>query len=78
MAIDVSIWITQFIKAMRDDEGNMIKNAHLIGTIRRVLKLLYYKIKPVFVFDGATPIIKLRTVQARRKRRGMNVRGRRG
>lgn len=67
LAIDASIWITQFIKAMRDEEGKMMKNAHLIGTIRRVLKLLFHRIRPLFVFDGATPALKLRTVQARRK-----------
>ena len=32
LAIDVSIWLTQFVKAMRDDEGRPIRNAHLIGT----------------------------------------------
>jgi 5'-3' exonuclease len=67
LAIDASIWITQFIKAMRDDDGNMIKNAHLIGTLRRVLKLLYHRIRPLFVFDGATPALKIRVVNARRK-----------
>lgn len=68
LAVDASIWLTQFIKAMRDDEGNMIKNAHLIGTFHRVAKLLFYRIRPVFVFDGNTPEIKKRTVARRRKR----------
>jgi len=31
LAIDASIWLTQFLKAMRDDEGKMVPNAHLIG-----------------------------------------------
>lgn len=39
VAVDVSIWLTQFIKAMRDGDGNMIKNAHLLGTFRRVCKV---------------------------------------
>ena len=30
----LSVWITQFIKAMRDEEGKMIKNAHIIGTVK--------------------------------------------
>eukprot|EP00596_Hydrurales_sp_CCMP1899_P004972 CAMPEP_0119038400 /NCGR_PEP_ID=MMETSP1177-20130426/7320_1 /TAXON_ID=2985 /ORGANISM="Ochromonas sp, Strain CCMP1899" /LENGTH=1991 /DNA_ID=CAMNT_0007000961 /DNA_START=161 /DNA_END=6136 /DNA_ORIENTATION=+ len=51
---------------MRDDEGNMIKNAHLIGTMKRILKLLFHRIRPVFVFDGATPQLKIQTVKARR------------
>lgn len=67
LAIDMSIWLTQFIKAMRDDDGNMIKNAHLLGTLRRILKLMYHKIKPIFIFDGATPELKLRTIKLRRK-----------
>jgi 5'-3' exonuclease len=67
LAIDMSIWLTQFIKAMRDEEGKMIRNAHLIGTLRRILKLLFHKIRPIFVFDGATPILKLAVVQRRRK-----------
>ena len=66
LAIDASIWLTQFIKAMRDDEGKVMKNAHILGTLRRILKLLFHKIKPVFVFDGGTPLIKLRTIRARR------------
>jgi 5'-3' exonuclease len=75
LAIDMSIWLTQFIKAMRDDEGKMIKNAHILGTLKRVLKLLFHKIRPVFVFDGATPQLKLRVIQARRKVRETSVSG---
>ena len=75
LAIDASIWITQFIKAMRDEEGKMMKNAHLIGTLRRILKLLFHRIRPLFVFDGATPELKLRVVQARRKGREKQVSG---
>jgi DNA excision repair protein ERCC-5 len=69
LAIDASIWITQFVKAMRDESGKMIKNAHIIGTLRRVLKLMYNHIKPVFVFDGATPTLKIATVARRRRLR---------
>ncbi len=74
LAIDVSIWITQFIKAMRDEDGKMAHNAHLIGTIRRILKLLFHRIRPLFVFDGATPALKLKTVKARRKSQDNHVR----
>jgi DNA excision repair protein ERCC-5 len=68
LAVDASIWLTQFVKAMRDDEGNMLRNAHLLGTLHRVAKLLYYGVRPVFVFDGQTPEIKKRTTARRRKR----------
>lgn len=74
LAVDMSIWLTQFIKAMRDSEGKMIKNAHLLGTLRRILKLLFHRIRPVFVFDGKTPQLKERIIQARRRTLEKHVR----
>jgi hypothetical protein len=53
LAIDTSIWLYQFIKAMRNENGEMLPNAHLVGMFRRVLKLLFWRVRPVFVFDGA-------------------------
>ncbi|XP_057816158.2 DNA repair protein UVH3 isoform X2 [Cryptomeria japonica] len=66
---NASIWMVQFMKAMRDDKGEMIRNAHLIGFFRRICKLLFLRVKPVFVFDGGTPALKRRTVIARRRQR---------
>ena len=120
-AVDASIWITQFVKAMRDAEGalpsrrghptppilrrapratsllhagspapspprrprraartpadwprragNPIKHAHIKGFFQRIIRLLVLNIKPVFVFDGGTPLLKRQTVAARRARR---------
>ncbi|MBW0464154.1 hypothetical protein O181_003869 [Austropuccinia psidii MF-1] len=68
-AIDSSIWLYQFQSAMRDKEGRSLENSHIIGFIRRISKLLYYNIKPVFVFDGGIPILKKRTISERKKRR---------
>lgn len=65
MAIDASIWIYQFLKAIRDDEGNAVKTSHVTGFFRRICKLLYFGIKPVFVFDGGVPVLKRNTIQAR-------------
>ena len=31
VAVDASIWLVQFIKATRDEQGEMIHNAHLLG-----------------------------------------------
>ncbi|KAJ4833444.1 hypothetical protein Tsubulata_042923 [Turnera subulata] len=69
LAIDASIWMIQFMKAMRDEKGEMVRNAHLLGFFRRICKLLYLRTKPVFVFDGGTPTLKRRTVIARRRQR---------
>ena len=62
LAIDMSIWVTHIIKAMRDKDGNMIQNAHISATIKRILKLLFNKIKPIFVFDGKPPDLKSATL----------------
>ncbi|KAL5974331.1 hypothetical protein ACLOJK_030995 [Asimina triloba] len=69
LAIDASIWMVQFMKAMRDERGEMVRNAHLVGFFRRICKLLFLRTKPVFVFDGGTPALKRRTVAARRRHR---------
>ncbi|XP_056169922.1 DNA repair protein UVH3 isoform X2 [Syzygium oleosum] len=69
LAIDASIWMVQFMKAMRDERGEMVRNAHLLGFFRRICKLLFLRTKPVFVFDGGTPALKRRTVVARRRQR---------
>ena len=47
---------------MRDKHGNPVPNAHLVGLFNRVCKLLYYGIKPVFVFDGGVPHLKKKTL----------------
>lgn len=66
LAVDASIWIYQFLKTTR---GAGKKNAHLVGFFRRILKLLFLGIKPVFVFDGVAPELKRKTVARRRERR---------
>ena len=62
LAIDSSIWIYQFQATMRDREGKVLVNAHVLGFLRRICKLLFYGIKPVFVFDGGAPILKRNTI----------------
>ncbi|KAI8139414.1 hypothetical protein BJV82DRAFT_627178 [Fennellomyces sp. T-0311] len=69
MAVDASIWIHQFMRTMRDKEGNALRNGHLLGFFRRLCKLLFYNIKPVFVFDGGAPALKRSTIKERRRRR---------
>ena len=69
LAVDASIWIYQFLKAVRDKEGNALRNSHVIGFFRRICKLLYHGIKPVFVFDGGAPALKRQTISSRKQRR---------
>ncbi|KAI9767140.1 MAG: DNA repair protein rad2 [Geoglossum simile] len=69
LAVDASIWIYQFLKAVRDREGNALRNSHVVGFFRRICKLLYFGIKPVFVFDGDAPALKRQTIVGRKRRR---------
>lgn len=69
LAVDASIWIYQFLKAVRDKEGNALRNSHVVGFFRRICKLLFIGIKPVFVFDGGAPVLKRQTIQGRKQRR---------
>ncbi|TFK33242.1 hypothetical protein BDQ12DRAFT_691478 [Crucibulum laeve] len=69
MAIDSSIWIYQFQATMRDKEGHSLSNAHVLGFLRRIAKLLFYGIKPVFVFDGGAPTLKRSTLNERKKKK---------
>ncbi|KAF8896462.1 hypothetical protein BD779DRAFT_1496047 [Infundibulicybe gibba] len=48
MAIDSSIWMYQFQATMRDKEGRPLMNAHVLGFLRRIAKLLFHGIKPIF------------------------------
>ncbi|KAJ5256608.1 hypothetical protein N7478_012712 [Penicillium angulare] len=69
LAVDASIWIYQFLKAVRDKEGNALRNSHVVGFFRRICKLLYVGIRPVFVFDGGAPTLKRETINQRKRRR---------
>ncbi|KAF4446264.1 hypothetical protein F53441_10066 [Fusarium austroafricanum] len=69
LAVDASIWIYQFLKAVRDKEGNALRNSHVVGFFRRICKLLWFGIQPVFVFDGGAPVLKRQTIQHRKQRR---------
>lgn len=69
LAVDASIWIYQFLKAVRDAEGNALHNSHIVGFFRRICKLLFHGIRPVFVFDGGAPVLKRQTIAGRKQRR---------
>ncbi|XP_074597839.1 rad2 superfamily protein mus201 [Brevipalpus obovatus] len=69
VAVDISIWLNQSIKGIRDKRGILAENSHILGLFNRICKLLHFKIKPVFVFDGGVPALKRQTIEERRLRR---------
>ncbi|ORY21108.1 hypothetical protein BCR39DRAFT_554229 [Naematelia encephala] len=69
LAIDSSIWLYQFQATMRDKDGRVLVNAHVLGFLRRINKLLFHGIKPVFVFDGGAPVLKRATIAERKRRK---------
>ncbi|KAF7997288.1 hypothetical protein HCN44_005565 [Aphidius gifuensis] len=71
LAVDISIWIHQVLQGYQDKRGNAVPNAHLLGLYTRICKLLYFKIKPVFVFDGGVPLLKKNTIAARKKHKAI-------
>jgi DNA excision repair protein ERCC-5 len=69
LAVDSSIWLFQFVKAMRDHNGNTLEGCHIIGFLHRINTLLYNGIKPIFVFDGSSPTLKHQTNREREHKR---------
>ncbi|KAA0202148.1 hypothetical protein HAZT_HAZT009805 [Hyalella azteca] len=69
LAVDVSIWLHQAVRGFRGIGGETVANAHLLTLFHRICKLLYFGIKPVFVFDGGVPHLKKQTQSLRRVRR---------
>ncbi|XP_018567912.1 DNA repair protein complementing XP-G cells homolog [Anoplophora glabripennis] len=72
LAVDVSIWLHQVVKGFQDSKGAPVPNAHLLGIYHRVCKLLYFKIKPVFIFDGGVPVLKKQTIAKRNQQKSRN------
>ena len=70
IAIDASVWMYQFFKTLRDAEtGAPLRGSHVLGFFRRICRLLILRIKPIFVFDGPPPLLKLATLRARKDER---------
>ncbi|KAF6376160.1 ERCC excision repair 5, endonuclease [Rhinolophus ferrumequinum] len=71
LAVDISIWLNQALKGVRDRHGNSIENAHLLTLFHRLCKLLFFRIRPIFVFDGDAPLLKKQTLAKRRHKRDL-------
>lgn len=64
VAVDASVWISQFRSAGR---GRGTRSERVLsGFFQRILWLLHYDIKPVFVFDGPSSSLKATEHQRRR------------
>lgn len=59
LAIDTSIWIHQY--------KGMQKNDVIYNVSKKIIKLLYHKINPVFIFDGPPNPLKRRVLEERKK-----------
>ncbi|XP_030127543.4 DNA excision repair protein ERCC-5 isoform X1 [Taeniopygia guttata] len=73
LAVDISIWLNQAIKGARDRGGISVRNAHLLTLFHRLCKLLFFRIRPVFVFDGEAPLLKRQTLAKRRQRKEIAI-----
>jgi flap endonuclease-1 len=76
LAVDANNMLYQFLALIRmrdgrpftDSKGNV--TSHLVGLLLRTTRLMAdYGIRPVFVFDGKPPAMKMRTLEARRQYR---------
>lgn len=69
LAVDISIWLNQAVRGCRETSACLPHNAHLQTLFNRICKLLHFRIKPVFVFDGGVPVLKKQTLASRRQRK---------
>jgi len=78
LAIDASMCLYQFMIMIRENHSGSYQNltneagevtSHIIGMLTRTIKLMENGIKPVYVFDGKPPELKLGELEARRAKR---------
>jgi len=67
LAIDASIWLMQFSAVGENFSGQL--NYEILLFFKRLVKLILLGVRPVIVFDGATPEIKRRTLMERFKQK---------
>ncbi|XP_022647631.1 flap endonuclease 1-like [Varroa jacobsoni] len=74
IALDASMCLYQFLIAVRQ-ENNMLTNAdgettsHLVGFFYRTIRMIENGIKPLYVFDGKPPDLKIGELEKRAERR---------
>ncbi|CAD2096834.1 DNA excision repair protein ERCC-5 [Plasmodium vinckei petteri] len=65
------LWL-DFSEQNSDLKLNNLKKGHLYFFFLRICKLLYYNIRPIFIFDGTPPELKKRTIFQRNLKRKNN------
>jgi len=75
IAIDAMNFLYQFLSIIRQRDGELLRDSkgritsHLSGLFYRTANFLEIGIRPVYVFDGKPPVLKLRTVEERKMAR---------
>eukprot|EP00421_Protoceratium_reticulatum_P071971 CAMPEP_0168423858 /NCGR_PEP_ID=MMETSP0228-20121227/34525_1 /TAXON_ID=133427 /ORGANISM="Protoceratium reticulatum, Strain CCCM 535 (=CCMP 1889)" /LENGTH=393 /DNA_ID=CAMNT_0008437833 /DNA_START=71 /DNA_END=1248 /DNA_ORIENTATION=- len=78
VAIDASMCLYQFLIMIREGHSGTYSNltneegrvtSHLVGMLTRTIRLMEAGIKPVYVFDGKPPDLKLQELDVRRQKR---------
>ena len=73
IAIDAYNTIYQFLSAIRQKDGSLLTDSsgnptsHLTGLFSRTSKLRDANIKPLFIFDGKPPQMKMKTLEKRKE-----------
>lgn len=73
LGVDANIWLYKFIRGFREKDNATSIDSHKLGLYNRISKLLFYKIKPIFVFDGPAPVLKRRTLEKRQNVRNKSL-----
>lgn len=73
IAIDASLSIYQFLIAIRGDKSTLTGDdgqttSHLVGMFYRTIRMLSNGIKPLYVFDGLPPNLKLDEISKRQEK----------
>ncbi|NWF96404.1 MAG: flap endonuclease-1 [Candidatus Thorarchaeota archaeon] len=75
IAIDAFNTLYQFLATIRQPDGTPLQDfkgrvtSHLTGLFYRTLNLLEHEIRPVYVFDGESPLLKAAEIERRRMAR---------
>jgi flap endonuclease-1 len=75
VAIDALNFLYQFLSIIRQRDGELLRDSkgrvtsHLSGLFYRTANFIEAGIRPIYVFDGKPPVLKLQTVEQRKRTR---------